>query len=153
MAMLILKSKFSTVCRRLRWQNLRSLYAPRFLSTNENDNGAKSQSDESENENSGHVENVETVERQPSGKSGIEKAVEMFERVEQATKSVRSTETAEEKPPSFASMLRHSKLIGIGKPEGRLVVGTIFEVMNDDLYIDFGGKFHCVCKAPRTNTE
>ena len=85
-------------------------------------------------------------------KSGIEKAIRMFERVEKATVS-EDVQSSDDKRESFASMLRRSQFIAIGKPAGRVVVGTIFETLNDDLYIDFGGKFHCVCKAPRTNTE
>ena len=83
-------------------------------------------------------------------KSSLHKVVEMFDRVQKDTEKKSEYQQPPQKPLSFATMLRRSKLIEIGSAEGRHVVGTVVEVLDDDLYIDFGGKFHCVCKKPKT---
>ncbi|ESO10657.1 hypothetical protein HELRODRAFT_126342, partial [Helobdella robusta] len=54
---------------------------------------------------------------------------------------------------SFARLLKNSPFIQIGDPNGAVVRGTIIETLDDNLYIDFGGKFHCVCKKPRYKTD
>ena len=37
----------------------------------------------------------------------------------------------------------------MGNPVGKEVVGRIYHVVEEDLYIDFGHKFGCVCRLPR----
>lgn len=44
-------------------------------------------------------------------------------------------------------------LFKMGDPEGKIVKGEIIHVVNDDLYIDFGWKFYCVCPKPNRNPE
>ncbi|XP_058833346.1 small ribosomal subunit protein bS1m [Topomyia yanbarensis] len=58
-----------------------------------------------------------------------------------------------EPPKTFASLLRNSKFIDLGDPENKIVSGKIFHIVEDDLYIDFGWKFHCVCTRPTKNAE
>lgn len=41
----------------------------------------------------------------------------------------------------------------MGDPEGKIVVGKVTEVVNNDLYIDFGWKFQCVCTKPIKNNR
>ncbi|XP_032671109.1 28S ribosomal protein S28, mitochondrial [Odontomachus brunneus] len=56
-------------------------------------------------------------------------------------------------PQTFASLIRHSKFVDLGDPEGKMVIGEIYHVIDDDLYIDFGWKFHCVCRRPVKNGQ
>ena len=156
---MILRSKFSALFR-IKWSPVWSLTTAKFSSVKETGDSVDLPSNLCSSDSSVKNDSAETIASpvQPSSdeaKSGLEKAIRMFERVEDmsVSDSVQTSKTDDVKPVSFASMLRRSKLIAIGKPEGRVLVGTIIETMNDDLYIDFGGKFHCVCKAPRSNAE
>lgn len=76
---------------------------------------------------------------------GYAKAYEKFENIQD--------EKDKNTPQNFTSLLRNSRLIDLGDPENKIVVGKIFHIIDDDLYIDFGWKFHCVCPRPKKNAE
>lgn len=50
---------------------------------------------------------------------------------------------------SFAKLLRNSKFITQGDFRNATVIGKVFHVTNDDLYVDVGMKFHAVVRKPR----
>ena len=56
-------------------------------------------------------------------------------------------------PPTFASLVRNCKFTMMGDPVGKEVVGRIYHVVEEDLYIDFGYKFGCVCRVPREGSR
>lgn len=89
------------------------------------------------------IENEVTV-------GGLAKALGKFRELEKAdSKEIKPVE--EEK--SFLHLLRNSEFVQMGDPPGKILIGKIFQVVNTDLYIDFGGKFYCVCRKPKRNSQ
>lgn len=54
---------------------------------------------------------------------------------------------------SFATLLRQSKLITLGDFRNTTVVGKVFHVLNEDLYVDVGLKFNVVVKKPQQDSH
>lgn len=54
---------------------------------------------------------------------------------------------------SFATLLRHSKFITQGDFRNAPVIGKVFHVVGDDLYVDVGMKFHAVVKRPQQDSR
>ena len=84
----------------------------------------------------------------------LKKTAKMFDTAKSKIDSSAKVEAEDPRDKkSFAALLRESNFIGCGDARGRVVIGKIFEVLGDDLYIDFGGKFHCVCPRPKANPQ
>jgi hypothetical protein len=49
---------------------------------------------------------------------------------------------------SFEKMFKETPFVKLGRPAGKVVDGKITHIINDDMYVDFGWKFHAVIKIP-----
>ena len=54
---------------------------------------------------------------------------------------------------SFATLLRQSAFIAQGDFRNANVIGKVFHLTDDDLYVDVGLKFHAVVKKPQENRK
>ncbi|CAF0818691.1 unnamed protein product [Rotaria sordida] len=71
---------------------------------------------------------------------------------DQSTSSIiqkNSSSNNQSKSMTFAKMFRQSKFVQLGSLKGRLLSGRIVDVIDDDLYVDFGGKFNAVVQRPQ----
>ena len=111
-------------------------------------------------QDTGHHSQNQTIENAPEPSHG-ERALAGFAKALEKARMEAVPEDdvaddmqdAETEHTTFAAMLRHSKLVQLGDCAGRMVAGTVIEVVADDLYIDLGGKFHCVCPRPKLNSK
>ena len=70
-----------------------------------------------------------------------------------AQTNANSNDLSSKKPATFAKLFKESKFVAMGNLQNKIFVGRIVDVNGDDLYIDYGGKFNCVCKKPLVNTK
>ncbi|KAF7494325.1 28S ribosomal protein S28 [Sarcoptes scabiei] len=54
---------------------------------------------------------------------------------------------------TFASLFRDSPICQLGLPENKILVGEIVNVVDNDVYIDFGFKFLSICKLPKNQMK
>lgn len=52
---------------------------------------------------------------------------------------------------SFATLLKNSTFIQMGDPRSKKLWGTVMLREGNDLYIDFGSKFYCVCQVGKSD--
>ena len=117
--------------------------------------GTRLYSESSENVPSNESQKLPVVSPGERALAGFARAIEKAEAIEKENAEVSSPKPVDTttQHSTFDAMIRHSKFVELGDISDKIVLGKVFEVVDDDLYIDFGGKFYCVCPRPRLNAE
>ena len=66
----------------------------------------------------------------------------------QLEKSEQSTEVRHFEDKTFPELFKRSKFVTAYNPVGKKVEGVVLAVVDDNLYVDFGCKFHAVVPVP-----
>ena len=70
-----------------------------------------------------------------------------------ALEESQTDEHTREEELTFAEMFRNSKLVQTVSPVGKKVRGEVIAVVDDNVYVDFGCKFHAVMAVPQAKPE
>lgn len=81
------------------------------------------------------------------------KALQVDQKPHENANSIPLTAENPSEKVTFAKLFKESKFVALGDLTNKYLIGRIVEVIGDDLYIDYGGKFNCVCKRPLNNAR